>query len=285
MKGGQDKCIFVQIHDGLGNQLFIYAAGLVAKKKLGIPLCLLPATDSIHTHRDYRKVLFKDSKAVNPSDSGIKQRIEKSTVLFSNLKGTYEKWSNSNIPGDLPPGDVILNPKAYFQNYSAIHGIIDDLRKEIIGSLESMFIDIKKSVHPGSSAFMHVRRGDFMKVEGQVLSRDYYQNALDEICKLDGLKTLFIISNDIDWCKEQGFHVGSEIAIEWVDDPDELKVFYLMCLCERGAILSASTFSAWGAIMGAQKHKDPKIIYPKRWWMHDNSSVLEFPEDKGWTRI
>ena len=51
---------------------------------------------------------------------------------------------------------------------------------------------------------------------------------------------------------------------------------YLMSLCKGGAIISNSTFSSWGAILGADEMPDSIIIYPKAWCTGD-SSRIHFP--------
>ena len=281
--GGDDKCIFVPLHDGLGNQLFVYAAALVAKKKLKMPLCTLPASMSGHSDKNYRKLLFTNSTPVNSSDPVVKERMGKSTTILTGINGTHGKWFNTNIVANTSK-NVIL-PSTYFQNYSAIKGIIDEMREQILGKLEGLYPDMKGTIDSPTSAFMHVRRGDYDKSFGQALPKEYYQNALNELGKIGDLKKIYVLSNDLEWCKAQNFTVGEGKTIEWFDEPDEMKSLYLMSLCKRAAIISASTFSAWGAIFGAQTNASPLIIYPKSWFMAGNSSVLEFPSDKGWKSI
>ena len=51
-----------------------------------------------------------------------------------------------------------------------------------------------------------------------------------------------------------------------------------MSLCLAGACISASTFSTWGAILGADQNEKSTIIYPKTWSVsHSNSSAQKFP--------
>lgn len=281
--GGDDKCIYVPLHDGLGNQLFVYAAALVAKKKLKMPLCILPATMAGHSDKNYRKLLFTNSVPVESSDPTTKNRMNKAVGILPNIKGTHGKWFNTNIVANTTKN--VMLPSTYFQNYKAIEGIIDEMRQDIVAKLEKLYPELKKTVDPPTAAFMHVRRGDYDKSFGQALGKDYYQNGLNELGKIDRVKKIYVLSNDLDWCKQQGFTAGNGAEIVMYDEPDELKSLYLMALCERAAIISASTFSTWGALFGAHKNTNPLIIYPKTWFMAGNSSVLEFPTDKGWKAI
>jgi hypothetical protein len=279
--GGDDKCIFVPIHDGLGNQMFVYAAALVVKKKLGIPLCILPAQASVHTDRDYRKLLFTDARSVENSDPAIKERMSKSTTVPGHINGAHGRWMNTNIVANTSK-NVIL-PSTYFQNYQEIKGIIPEMREQIIRALEKQFPESKATIDSDTTGFMHVRRGDYHTHFNRTLGKIYYQNGLNELSKLDNLKKIYIFSNDLPWCKEQGFTVGEGISLEVHEEQDELKVLYLMILCKRAALISASTFSLWAAIFGAATSANPLIIYPKNWFLAGNSSALELPkEDEGW---
>jgi hypothetical protein len=284
--GGDEKCIFVPMHDGLGNQLFVYAAALVAKKKLGIPLCILPASMSGHSDKNYRKFLFTNSKSVESSDPAIKERMNRSTAILGKAAaGAHAKWMNTNIVANTSK-NVIL-PSTYFQNYQAIKGIIPEMREQIVGALEKLYgAELKNTIDSATSGFMHVRRGDYDKTFGRALSKNYYQDALNEISKVDRLKKIYVFSNDLEWCKGQGFTIGEGKSIEMMDQPDELKSLYLMSLCKRAAIISASTFSTWAAVFGAATNTNPVIVYPKKWFLAGESSALELPtESEGWKCI
>jgi len=106
---------------------------------------------------------------------------------------------------------------------------------------------------------------------------------LNELSKIDNLKKVYVFSNDLHWCKEQGFTVGDGISLEMIEQADELKAFYLMILCKRAALISGSTFSLWAAIFGAATNTNPLILYPNGWYLIGNSSILELPkENEGW---
>ena len=50
-----DRCIFINLlpGQGLGNQLYIFAAGLVVKNRTGLPICAIPSTGNPHSTKDY----------------------------------------------------------------------------------------------------------------------------------------------------------------------------------------------------------------------------------------
>jgi len=94
------------------------------------------------------------------------------------------------------------------------------------------------------------------------------------------IKNIFVISDDVPWCKEQKFETKTGKPLNWIDDPlkqkDELYTLYIMMLCLGGAIISASTFSSWGAILGPDQNPESMIIYPDI-WITGPSQPIEFP--------
>jgi hypothetical protein len=65
-----------------------------------------------------------------------------------------------------------------------------------------------------------------------------------------------------------------------VDEPDELDGLALMSLCHGGAIIANSTFSWWGAMLGAYPAK-ATVVYPSK-WLQGNKPDLFPPQ---WARI
>jgi hypothetical protein len=87
---------------------------------------------------------------------------------------------------------------------------------------------------------------------------------LDELEKNPSIKKIYIISNDIEWCKshdaEWKQHTKKEI--EYDGTPNELEALYRMILCRGGAVISGSTFSSWGAILGPDMNPTSTLVYP-----------------------
>jgi hypothetical protein len=272
--GGDDtKCLFVRfpVIPGLGNQLYAYAAAIGVKNKTGLDMCILP-TNNPHSATDYRSILFKQGRAVESAN--VKNRVNVAKKVLGGISNTHNDWSempiNANKSGNAIIGD------AYFQNYNAIKDVIHIIRKDCKEAFEDRYKGFKDTISP-TSAFIHVRRGDY---SGQwSLGAEYYKQGLSMLDAVPEITAIYMLSDDIGWCKEQGF---SSPKIKWFDDPegskDELKAMYLMSLCLGGACISASTFSSWGAILGADQNEKSTIIYPKTWSVsHSNSSAQKFP--------
>ena len=261
-----DKCIFVELFAGLGNQLFMYAGALTVKNKTKLPICLLPITENIHSKEDNRKILFKQGTSVELQN--IKPRMNASPKILDFIKNPHNSWKNTNIPENSSK-NIALSRK-YYQNYKSIISVIPTIRDECKQVFEERYPGFKDTIPP-TSAFMHVRKGDYGQFS---LNSDYYQRGLKELDPVDGIKDIYILSDDIPWCKQQNWQTSK--AIQWFESPDEFKCMYLMSLCVAGAVLSGSTFSAWGAILGPDSNASSTIIYPAQ-WVTGTSKLLDFP--------
>jgi len=171
-------------------------------------------------------------------------------------------------------------PGRLYQNYSAVKSAIPAV-KDILTTNEFSkpeYDNIRSDTPPGC-AFIHVRRGDY-KERGWALGEDYYLRGLDELEKNSGIKAVCIISNDLDWCKRIPWASHTKKPIEYYDSPNELNVLYKMTVCDAGAVISPSTFSAWGAMMGPDMKPNTTIVYPFSWLTHDadGDNPLTFPD-------
>jgi hypothetical protein len=265
---GNDKCVFVPLGGGLGNQLYVYAASLVVKRKTGLPICLLPWKGNLHSTVDYTVELFKEGRPVH--EGLMEERIKGSKKLLEKVKNPHNAWNETNINANGTTNATLSG--AFFQSYSSIKDVIPDMRKSFAEIFAKKYPEFKEKVESNISAFMHVRRGDYGSVS---LSADYYNKGLAVLEPVEAVRTLYILSDDLSWCRGQEWVTGKHIV--FFDEKDELKTMYLMSLCLAGAVISASTFSSWGAILGADQNPDSTIVYPAG-WITGPSSRIQFPE-------
>jgi len=270
-KGGNPKkCVFIDNKPGLGlgNQLFIYAAGLLVKNHAHKELCMFPQLDNKHSPKDYR-YLFKDAMKVERTPEML-ERLHASVKVHENRNDLqHGPWNVKEIPTE--PNDITLKEDGLYQNYEMIKSVVPRIRKSLIEDLNSHY----KSLHVAPrSAFMHVRRGD-LKHTNEEVKPEYLHEALKRF-EVPQIKKIYIIVADyeLEWSKSQDFKTTKEI--EWFSDPDELKALYIMSKCKAGGIISPSTFSTWGAILGPDTNPESIIIYPKVWSDH-YSEHMSFP--------
>lgn len=273
--GSQPKGIIIDMMCGLGNQLYIYSAGKMFQRTWNVPiyLKLSPGLAFMHTTVDYRPILFSDFEAVEINHPMFEDVVDAEVQAKSPIHRFWDPWSAQNIP---KTDKYVFLQTQWYQDYSSIEPVIPEVRRKILGIMRERYPEA--SVDEGS-AFMHVRRGDYTKQENTdyLLGNEYYRAALEKLNAHAAIKTINIFSDDIGWCKQQQW--DSPKQIKYIDEPDEIKALYLMSLCNEGASISNSTYSTWGAILGASSKGSP-VIYPAKWLYGADTS---FPSS--WIRI
>jgi hypothetical protein len=247
------KGLILTLVSGLGNQLFIYAAALSFQKKLNVPVFLIvDGSTKTHTKQDYTP-LMDGLTFLDETNPIVKDARE---FRFKNNE-PYYIYNEDEIPLDEP--SYIKFGTHYFQSYEKIKDVIGEVRESVIPKCREMYNTLK--VDSDSSAFIHIRRGDYLTDAGgkRMISPDFYMKGLEILNKSDRLDTIYICSDDISWCKNQKWDTSKRLV--FFDDPDELKTLYLMSKCWAGAVISNSTFSLWGVFLGAYKKTD-MIVYP-----------------------
>lgn len=241
---------------GLGNQMFQIAAALVVHYETGKQIVLPKAMPHIHSSATYEDSIFQDFTNRLPvviNDNVLYQLQQEGFLLYPG-QPAFEPW--------FPPqeqGPLILH--GYFQYYPPIQRH----REKIV----SVFLQgLRNYIQKGepTTIGIHVRRGDYLKFSDvfTILEESYYKSAIAQIGKkIQGPKTYNIFSEDIEWCKSKNVFQTLQNA-EFVEEPDELKCLGKMIACEGGFICANSTFSWWGAFLGAYQKGAPCIV-PNVW--------------------
>jgi hypothetical protein len=270
----KNKCIIINFMEGegLGNQLFIYAAGLTVKHTHNLPICIIKGKNNPHSKRNYRN-LFNATKLNNSSRNSVNilQKNREYTNTWA-IAANYNSKKNIKLPDNL------------YQNYKSIHHIIPTMKNILLNNefnKNPHYIKYKNLiVSPLNTAFMHVRRGDKI-LRGQQLNVEYFQRGLEYLNNNANIKTIYIFSNDLDWCKshDADWKIKTKTPIVYYDNSDELIILYMMMNCTGGAILSNSTFGMWGAILGADTNPNSTITYNSRPQEYIGKvNPIEFPD-------
>ena len=146
----------------------------------------------------------------------------------------------------------------YFQYLPALQPILFDLVSEY---KKALFPFRSQYVDPHTSLFIHVRRGDYLKLPHYhyIQTKTYYENAFQQWRQHyagDDFH-VFLMSDDPQWCREQSWSFPYTLY----ENDDEVQTLAFMSQCEAGAIISNSSFSYWGALLSQSTH----VFYPERW--------------------
>jgi hypothetical protein len=274
--------IIMEFCGGLGNKMFQIAAGYAASKKYDCPLYVHKKLDTNHHQQpvNYYDTIFRYmgihltgeeyEKLKLDSFPRDKNYIHNHIYQFMVSTEAYT-LENLKIP-------VIFNQ--YFQYYPPIESRERELQEIFLKGLGPMRQHIRgeySEVNWNRSAFVHVRRGDYLKYPDRhpLVSMKYYEA---RIANLKDVDTIFIFSDDASWIKEQPLFQNKKMKI--IDSEDEIYCLAFMSMCHRAAICANSSFSWWGAFLGAHRFRNPVYI-PETWILQCEVAGL-FP--KSWIK-
>ena len=114
------------------------------------------------------------------------------------------------------------------------------------------------------SVFIHIRRGDNVNhpIHGIDLST-YNIKCIEFFKSIHFEFSLYVISDDIDWCIQNNLFQDIHSKIIYVKNLNELETISLMKNCSLGGICQNSSFSWWGAYLN--EFPDKIIIFPSKW--------------------
>jgi hypothetical protein len=120
-----------------------------------------------------------------------------------------------------------------------------------------------------NSVSIHVRRGDYLQIAGQLIcGLDYYKAAINFIIQSIESPSFYIFSDDIAWCRTNLgplFGLLDNNFIDWNTGGNSCIDMQLMASCDHN-ILANSTFSWWGAYLNNNPNK--MVIASKVWAEH-----------------
>jgi hypothetical protein len=157
-----------------------------------------------------------------------------------------------------------------WQSYKYFEGVKKEVLKDF--ALEKPNIDgideLLGRIKSSTSVCLHVRRKDlvssplYSKLIG-ALPIDYYQKAIQFISNTLQSPTLFVFSDDMDWCRNNLNFYNDIVFVEnHLAGKKSEGHFYLMRQCQN-FIISNSTFAWWAAYLGSNAKKT--VVYPKKW--------------------
>ena len=232
----------IKLYGGLGNQLFQYALGKAQMANgidVGFEISWFNKPDN--AYRPYCLNKFNIDLKVSPF---LKQPELNDVRLKYIYNPDYVKMDGFNFYG-------------YWQQPGYFQSVLLELKNEFTVKEEFFtqeYLELVKRVLQTDSVSLHIRRGDYVQINGHhLLTLDYYKEAIQRV----GNKEFFIFSDDLEWCKQ--YFKGN--AFHFVDLPEVL-CFEMMLLC-KGHIIANSTFSWWAAYLGYWKGKT--VIAPDQW--------------------
>ncbi len=265
-KGKQSRPLVYVLNGGLGNQLFILAAGMLAARQkdsmLGLDVSAFFGTRNIRKLRLSavplpRGVSLLPKKLVRGNYYGrnilaLGARVLRS-MLSSKLRpfNTWAKWPAVGYFQDLDfPDETLLEILGYLEQYPLRPEASRFLASEVRGSY-----------------CIHIRLGDYLAEQNLKFhglpSSDYYISAMNLIRTQDPSSRFLIFTDSPDLVNEEILaQPNVRLSINGLNDFESLR----MLLESRGLIMSNSSFSWWGGRLGRVRDPFFKIIAPSPWY-------------------
>ena len=263
--------IYIMFCGGLGNKMFQIAAGYVASKKYNCTLYIPRIEDKNHHGEkvNYSENIFKHF-GVHLSQLNYPNNYIRNDIYQFMISTEAYTLDNLQIP-------ITFNQ--YFQYYPPLKMYENDIINLFKEGLTSYKINYPTFILE-ESAFIHIRRGDYLKYPDRhpVMPLSYYVQAINLL--RDNVRHFFVFSDDIEWVKKQDlFKYDSKIIC--IDSKDELYTLAFMSKCHAGAICANSSFSWWGAFLGAYEKRNP-VFVPRDWIRNCKVDCL-FPDE--WIKL
>jgi len=259
-----EEYVYGNLIGGLGNRMFILTAAYIVHKVNNIPLYIFNSDKNPHSNIDYCKTIFAQFPGV--FSEIVHSKDEKYINLSNNI---FDLWNPK------------INMKkcrlsGYFQYYKAIKPFESDIRTLYLNGLEKYTQILLNKYNFENTGFIHIRRGDYLSKQHihPVQPLAYYKKALEIIEKQAPNTKYFILSNDNEWVRSEKYFNNEKFT---VFEGDELESLALMTLCKKAAICANSTFSWWGAFLGAYEGRNP-IICPRNFVNYAGHENI-LPED------
>lgn len=301
--------IIVRINGGLGNQMFQYATGLAISMRNKSDLLLdtsdLKSTKKNETGREFLLLNFNVQIGIATGEDFYRIKIPstENSDLFSKIKRRVFRITESFKP--LSQRKFIVEP--YFDFCPEILNIEDNCYLSGVWQSEKYFKNIESLIRESftlknspsvktedwvekvsrcNSVSIHIRRGDYVDMQKTnrlhgVCSLEYYNQAIDLICKKIDNPIFFIFSDDIDWVKT---NLKINCPLFYVSDKStpDYEELIIMSNCKNN-ITANSSFSWWGAWLNGNPSKI--IIVPKRWFSESSNISTRDIIPKEWISL
>ena len=269
------KLVIATISDGLGNQLFHYAAGLGLARRQDAFLALDTSFFQRRFERDYLLDRFRIPDPVfipAARRRGLSRRLWKAVpeprlyqeTCFEFDPGVQAQAAPVRIRGN-------FQCERHFRNVEAEIRARYQLRAPLSQKAEDVARRIATSPLPVS---LHMRRGDYLKPSPHhyPLPLDYYR-AADALLRqrLGAAPSYFVFSDDPAYAAEAFDFLGAPVFVE--GDADRPEEDLILMSCCRHHVIANSTFSWWGAWLDPRP--DKIVIGPRRWFFSDPANTSE----------
>lgn len=247
----------VRLRGGLGNQLFQVSAGVSLAKACMLPLKIdiRDVEASLDQSRGYFLHELEIEKILNFSD--LEYSFFRENIFLNRLHHRFGKRFQANVissSSDLlnkienqKPTTYRLN--GFFQDLRFVQRAINVHPLISLHSIRPEVGDINRLVSLEKSVTVHIRLGDFVSGNLDILSSDYFMSAINHFSSIFSDFNVIVFSDDI-----QGAHTMLQ-KMENIFFPEKniilspTELLYVLSNASN-LVISKSTLAWWAAYIG-----------------------------------
>lgn len=276
--------IVSKISDGLGNQLFMYACGYAAARRLNTGLILDTMVLETNKSRknEIKKLNIVYDDWITVEHEGLKLR--KVFLRFWKKKKLERVYTffGEKTPYHYDERVLLITDNTYLEGYWQTEKYFSDYRDELVKLFKPNYAQSIKAkeyisqVESCNSVAIHIRRGDYNSI-GICLKEAYYHDAIFKMNNSIENPVFYVFSDDMDAAKEiLNQEDCNFVYVQYESDNLTLDDFFIMKACKH-QIIANSSFSWWTAWLNENAEKI--VICPEyRQWAGDF-----YPEE--WIKI
>ncbi|MCM1087829.1 MAG: alpha-1,2-fucosyltransferase [Muribaculaceae bacterium] len=274
----------VKISDGLGNQMFQYAFArklqIDTGRKVYLDTRFINNEDSVFRKEDGCLAKKNGYRIYGLDRFRIKLPSADDCVLkhWKYLSGNgflrqeiYAMSKNGLWPWKYCDEDIMevnsntffpVYYKGYFFNLRYYDDIKKILQKEfVLKSKIHLPLELKTILKNDNTVGLHIRRGDFLKLNRDISQKGYYPKALELMAQKADKPTYLIFSDDMAWVKD---NLKIDDRVVYISDMgfQDYEEMMIMKHCKHH-IIANSTFSYWAAYLNPNPNK--VVICPRYW--------------------
>ena len=293
----------------MGNQMFMYAAGLATASRLNTTLyldnhgskvsqlktrpyqlyCFPNITESEASLRDIWRLCPAQSVMDFITYKPIKRyhlfrRLIRKTLKKFFLTQEYDRetiyaptisWGYSPDFRNIKDNTYIIG---FWESEKFFADIKDLIREKFKFASECFNPELKQKIKSCNSVAIHVRRSDKANNNFFIPSTEnFLRRAIEKISEFTDSPKFFVFSDDIEWCKKTlpQIYNAEYTFIEGQTPPQDMA---LMTICKH-VIMGPSTFSWWGAWLNENPNKiiiapDVNLWYKSELFSSDRKDLL-----------
>jgi len=189
-----------------------------------------------------------------------KRKNGKSSVYDENI--SKKEKSVEQIKQNLNQlDDNIHYIRGYWQDVNYFEGYMEGIAKEFqFPKPDEKNEEILNKIDSTNAVSVHVRRGDYVGSDFDVLTDDYYKNAIDYVKGFMKNPVFYFFSDDKEYIEKEFAWLKEKELIAHNVGAQSFRDMQLMSRCKVN-IIANSSFSKWGALLNSNPEK--VVIYPK----------------------